>query len=60
MAKTLEKQRKQLAKKKAGGVVDALHARSRDSFRLKRAKARDERLDKLLDSRRRKEQPLRE
>jgi hypothetical protein len=58
MAKSLEKARKQIAKKKKSGVVAALHQRSRDSQRLHRARTRDERLEKLLDSRKRKEQPL--
>jgi hypothetical protein len=57
MAKTVEKTRKEIAKKK-GGTVNALHERSRDSRRLHRAQVRDERLNKILDSRKRREQPM--
>lgn len=58
MAKTLEKTRKQIAKKR-NGALDALHQHSRDSKRLHRAQVRDERLEKIAESRRKKDQPLR-
>jgi len=57
MAKTLEKTRKQIAKKK-GGSIDALHANSRNAKRLHKAQIRDERLDKLVESRRKMDKPL--
>ncbi|KAK4157689.1 translation machinery-associated protein 16 [Chaetomidium leptoderma] len=57
MAKTLEKARKQIAKKR-NGAIDALHERSRDSKRLHRAQIRDDRLDKLAVTRRKKDKPL--
>ncbi|CRK30225.1 Translation machinery-associated protein 16 like [Verticillium longisporum] len=57
MAKTLEKTRKQIAKKR-NGTVEALHLYSRDSKRLHRASVRDEKLGKLASSRGKKEQPL--
>lgn len=57
MPKSLEKTRKQIAKKR-NGTVEALHQYSRDSKRLHRAQVRDERLEKLATSRRRQEQPF--
>ncbi|KAL1867554.1 hypothetical protein VTK73DRAFT_4078 [Phialemonium thermophilum] len=57
MPKTFEKTRKQIAKKR-NGVVDALHQYSRDSKRLHRAQIRDERLEKIAESRRKKDQPV--
>lgn len=58
MAKTLEKTRKQIAKKR-NGTIEALHGKSRDSRRLHRAQVRDDRLDKLAEARRKKDKPLR-
>jgi translation machinery-associated protein 16 len=58
MAKTLEKTRKHIAKKR-NGTIDALHSKSRDSKRLHRAQVRDERLEKIAEARRKKDQPLR-
>lgn len=58
MAKTLEKARKSIAKKR-GGELPAMHAFSRDSKRLQRAQIRDERLDKLVSSRKKHDKPLR-
>ena len=58
MANTLEKTRKQIAKKRKG-VVDGLHQRSRDSRRLHRAQVRDERLEKLAEARKKRDRPLR-
>ncbi|KAK4124600.1 hypothetical protein N657DRAFT_633644 [Parathielavia appendiculata] len=57
MAKTLEKTRKQIAKKR-NGTIDALHQKSRDSKRLHRAQVRDDRLEKIAEARRKKDQPL--
>ncbi|GAB1317607.1 translation machinery-associated protein 16 [Madurella fahalii] len=57
MAKTLEKTRKQIAKKR-NGTVEALHQKSRDSKRLHRAQVRDDRLEKIAEARRKKDQPL--
>ncbi|KAH6623509.1 translation machinery-associated protein 16 [Chaetomium tenue] len=57
MAKTLEKTRKQIAKKRNGNI-DALHGKSRDSKRLHRAQVRDERLEKIAETRRKKDKPL--
>ncbi|KAL2137141.1 hypothetical protein VTI74DRAFT_8773 [Chaetomium olivicolor] len=57
MAKTLEKTRKQIAKKR-NGAIDALHQNSRDSKRLHRAQVRDDRLEKIAEARRKKDQPL--
>ncbi|KAK4111626.1 hypothetical protein N656DRAFT_144041 [Canariomyces notabilis] len=57
MAKTLEKTRKQIAKKR-NGTVAALHEKSRDSRRLHRAQVRDDRLERIAESRRKKDQPL--
>ncbi|KXX74614.1 Translation machinery-associated protein 16 [Madurella mycetomatis] len=53
MAKTLEKTRKQIAKKR-NGTVEALHQKSRDSKRLHRAQVRDDRLEKIAEARRKK------
>lgn len=58
MAKTLEKTRKQIAKKRNGNI-DALHGKSRDSKRLHRAQVRDDRLEKIAETRRKKDKPLR-
>lgn len=58
MAKTLEKTRKQIAKKR-NGSVEALHGKSRDSKRLHRAQVRDDRLEKIALTRRRQDKPLR-
>lgn len=58
MAKTLEKTRKQIAKKRHG-KIEALHEKSRDSKRLHRAQVRDDRLEKLAEARRKKDQPIR-
>ncbi|KAK4231978.1 translation machinery-associated protein 16 [Podospora fimiseda] len=57
MAKTLEKTRKQIAKKK-NGQIDSLHENSRDSKRLHRAQIRDDRLKKLEASRKKNNKPL--
>ncbi|KAL1836350.1 hypothetical protein VTJ49DRAFT_5260 [Mycothermus thermophilus] len=56
MARTFEKTRKQIAKKK--GSIQALHGKSRDSRRLHRAQVRDERLEKLAQARRKQDKPL--
>lgn len=58
MAKTLEKTRKQIAKKR-NGTIDALHQHSRDSKRLRKAQVRDERLEKIAESKKKRDQPLR-
>ncbi|KAK7745922.1 translation machinery-associated protein 16 [Cytospora paraplurivora] len=57
MPKTLEKTRKQIAKKR-NGTIDALHQYSRDSKRLHKAQVRDERLEKLIAARKKHDQPL--
>ncbi|KAM7207982.1 Translation machinery-associated protein 16 [Naviculisporaceae sp. PSN 640] len=57
MAKTLEKTRKQIQKKR-NGPITALHQNSRDSKRLHKAQIRDNRLEKIADARRKKDQPL--
>ncbi|KAK4242867.1 translation machinery-associated protein 16 [Achaetomium macrosporum] len=57
MAKTLEKTRKQIAKKR-NGKIEALHEHSRDSKRLHRAQVRDDRLEKIAEARRKRDQPL--
>lgn len=59
MAKTVEKTRKQIAKKK-GGSIDALHEHSRNAKRLHYAQHRDERLDKIARARGKRDQPLRQ
>ncbi len=58
MAKTLEKTRKQISKKK-NGVIDSLHEKSRNARRLHKAQVRDERLDKIASARRKQDKPLR-
>ena len=58
MAKTLEKTRKQIARKK-GAPIDALHEHSRNAKRLHYAQHRDERLEKLARARDKRDQPLR-
>lgn len=58
MAKTLEKTRKQISKKK-NGAIDSLHEKSRNARRLHKAQVRDERLDKIAIARRKQDKPLR-
>ena len=58
MAKTLEKARKEIAKKK-GKTIDSLHEKSRSAKRLHRAQIRDDRLEKMARTRRRQDKPLR-
>jgi translation machinery-associated protein 16 len=58
MAKTLEKMRKQIAKKK-GGTLDVLHQNSRNARRLHKAQVRDERLEKIAETRKKQDRPLR-
>ncbi|PSR79851.1 translation machinery-associated protein 16 [Coniella lustricola] len=57
MPKTLEKTRKQVAKKRHG-AIGALHEFSRDSKRLHKAQVRDERLEKLAAARKKQDKPL--
>lgn len=57
MPTSLHKTRKIIAKKR-GGVVNSLHAKSRDSMRLRLAHARDIRLEKQANARVRKEEPI--
>ncbi|KAL7951390.1 translation machinery-associated protein 16 [Trichoderma barbatum] len=57
MPNTLQKIRKHISKKR-NGEVNALHAKSRDSFRLRKAGARDQRLEKLAVARNKREQPI--
>lgn len=57
MPNTLSKTKKQISKKR-GGVVNALHEKSRDSLRLHKAGVRDQRIEKLAATRNKKEQPL--
>ena len=57
MPTSLQKTRKQIAKKR-GGQVNALHGKSRDSLRLRQASIRDMRLEKLAAARSKKEQPI--
>jgi len=57
MPKTLERTRKQIAKKRPGGI-GPLHHGSRDAKRLHKAQVRDERLEKIAATRRKQEQPL--
>lgn len=52
-----EKTRKQIQKKRHGNI-EALHEFSRDSRRLHRASVRDQKIDKLVSSRGRREQPM--
>jgi len=56
MPKTLEKTRKQIAKKRQN-AIGALHRGSRDSRRLHKALVRDDRLEKMAAARRKQEQP---
>lgn len=58
MSKGLDKTRKKIACKK--GNVRALHENSRDSWKLKRAQLRDEKLEKIALIRKKTEKPLRE
>ncbi|KAF3763778.1 hypothetical protein M406DRAFT_262813 [Cryphonectria parasitica EP155] len=57
MPKSLEKTRKQIAKKRHG-TIGALHEFSRNSKRLHKAQVRDERLEKLAATRKKHDQPL--
>lgn len=57
MPTSLSKTRKQIAKKR-GGDVSALHEKSRNSMRLRKAGVRDQRLEKLAASRNKREQPI--
>ncbi|ATY58381.1 translation machinery-associated protein, putative [Cordyceps militaris CM01] len=57
MPTSLHKTRKIISKKR-GGEVTALHAKSRDSKRLRMAHARDLRLEKLANVRSKKEEPI--
>ncbi|KAK7422673.1 translation machinery-associated protein 16 [Neonectria punicea] len=57
MPGSLDKTRKQISKKR-NGVINALHAKSRDSLRLHKAAVRDQRIVKLASTRHKKEQPL--
>ena len=50
--------RKQISKKRKG-VMNSMHHNSRDSKRLHKAQVREERLEKLADARKKKDQPLR-
>jgi translation machinery-associated protein 16 len=56
MPKSFEKARKKIAKKK--GTVDAIHEYSRDSKKLHRAHARDAKLEKIVASRKKANQPF--
>lgn len=58
MAKTLEKARKVIFKKKGSGI-DSLHEKSRNAKKLHRAQIRDDRLEKIARTRRRQDKPLR-
>ncbi|CAN8104945.1 unnamed protein product [Discula destructiva] len=57
MPKTLERTRKQIAKKRHG-AIDALHQFSRDSKRLHKAQVRDDRLEKLAAVKKKQDKPL--
>lgn len=57
MPTTLDKTRKHISKKR-NGVPNALHEKSRDSMRLRKASVRDHRLAKLANARSKKEQPI--
>ncbi|OAR02566.1 hypothetical protein LLEC1_04005 [Akanthomyces lecanii] len=57
MPTSLHKTRKIISKKR-GGVVNSLHAKSRDSMRLRLAHARDIRLEKQANARAIKEEPI--
>jgi Protein of unknown function (DUF2962). len=58
MPKTFEKTRKEIAKKKKGNL-STLHEKSRDARKLHKAQVRDERLEKLAEARKKRDQPLR-
>lgn len=58
MPSTLEKARKHITKKKGADASGALHQFSRDSKRLQTAQIRDERLEKLARSRKKRDKPL--
>ncbi|KAB5533615.1 translation machinery-associated protein 16 [Coniochaeta sp. 2T2.1] len=58
MPTTLEKARKHVNKKKGADAAGALHQFSRDSKRLQTAQIRDERLEKLARSRKKRDKPL--
>ena len=58
MAKSVAKVTKQISKKK--GSTNALHVNSRDSQRIRKAQARDSRLQKSSALRAKSHQPLRE
>jgi hypothetical protein len=58
MPTTLQKVRKQIAKKK-GGQLGAMHDGSRNMRRLRAAGGRDDKLDRLAASKKRQNQPLR-
>ncbi|KAI0206659.1 translation machinery-associated protein 16 [Astrocystis sublimbata] len=55
MPKSVERTRKAIVKKK--GPIDSLHQFSRDSKRLHRAQMRDDKLEKIAASRRKKDKP---
>lgn len=57
MSTSLDKTRKHIAKKR-NGVPTALHEKSRDTLRLRKASLRDHRLAKLAQARSKKEQPI--
>lgn len=57
MPTSLQKVKKRISKKR-GGVVNSLHARSRDSKKLHKASIRDVRLERLAEARNKKEQPI--
>lgn len=57
MPNTLQKVRKQISKKR-NGDVNALHEKSRNSMRLRKAGVRDQRLEKLATARSKREQPI--
>lgn len=59
MPSTLDKARKHINKKKGADASGALHQFSRDSKRLQTAQIRDERLEKLARSRKKRDKPLR-
>lgn len=59
MPSTLDKARKHITKKKGADATGALHQFSRDSKRLQNAQIRDERLEKLAKSRKKRDKPLR-
>jgi len=58
MPKTFEKTRKEIAKKKNGNL-STLHEKSRDARKLHKAQVRDERLERLAEARKKRDQPLR-